>query len=573
MNGDPENRCFGGLSFDRPIIDWSSVSHSQSRCRCSSSASRSRDVGVLLVARVRRLPRRSLQLTALDLASKSAIFRKTIAGCHKGGFRAPLRSSGARDRGCGACRIVPRGDARTCWPPAAAQSREVADHEDEDSLYGAGEAAMGCGALFQCGSGFLSIDAPYLGLPGVDQDPHGCCDQRPAGERQPSVFSLSDAPQGPGQLPGVLGEVATAVADLRQRFRLRIPGILDGPAIVNPANRNVVFQLAVPSTGPFAPRALLTYNSMARCQVMNPYGAKWRLLFEQQVIERGEDDAVVIKGDGSCWRYTDLDAESQFYLAPDGACNSLERTDDGWLETQPDGLELHYEELEDDQQQPSGVGRLATLARHDQVWTLSYDQQALLESITDPYNRRTTFTYSDGYLTTITDHAGRETGFQIDGCCLKSVTFPESTVTSFVYDARGRVLCHVAPGGSRTSYSYDCCGRVETITTPLGEVTTFTQADGLHTRITDARGHITTLTFDEEDCHLASVTDPLGHVTTYSWHGNRVSGVVDANEHDTHLDFTTLANRTQSVSAIVYDNGDTYSINRRGRQSQGGNTP
>ena len=31
---------------------------------------------------------------------------------------------------------------------------------------------------------------------------------------------------------------------------------------------------------------------------------------------------MVIKGDGSCWRYTDLDAESQFYLAPDGACNS-----------------------------------------------------------------------------------------------------------------------------------------------------------------------------------------------------------------------------------------------------------
>ena len=45
------------------------------------------------------------------------------------------------------------------------------------------------------------------------------------------------------------------------------------------------------------------------------------------------------------------------------------------------------------------------------------------------------------------------------------------------------------------------------------------------------------------------VTDPLGQVTSYTWHGNRVCGVVDANGHDTHLDFTTLANRTQSVSA------------------------
>ena len=40
-------------------------------------------------------------------------------------------------------------------------------------------------------------------------------------------------------------------------------------------------------------------------------------------------------------------------------------------------------------------------------------------NLTDPYDRRTTFTYSDGYLTQITDHAGRETRFQIDSCCLR----------------------------------------------------------------------------------------------------------------------------------------------------------
>ena len=56
------------------------------------------------------------------------------------------------------------------------------------------------------------------------------------------------------------------------------------------------------------------------------------------------------------------------------------------------------------------------------------------------------------------------------------------------------------------------------------------------------------------------MTDPLGHVTSYTWHGNRVCGMVDANGHDTHLDFTPLSNRTQSVSAIVYGTGDTYTI-------------
>ena len=101
------------------------------------------------------------------------------------------------------------------------------------------------------------------------------------------MLSLADDPQGPGPQPGVLGEVATALADVRQRFRLRIPGVLDGPAAVNLANHNVVFKLAVPSTGPFDPRAVFTYNSLARCQPA-PTATSGVASFEQRSSSRAK---------------------------------------------------------------------------------------------------------------------------------------------------------------------------------------------------------------------------------------------------------------------------------------------
>lgn len=419
-----------------------------------------------------------------------------------------------------------------------------------------GDSLMSDTPLLCCGDCFQTVDAPFLGLPGADQDVHdGRGDDRPVGETQPLVMSLADCPPWPAALPGVLDEAAQALDDVEERFRLRIPGVLDGPAAINVANQNVVIKLAVPTAGPFYPRAVFTYNSKGRL-LGSPYGCRWSLLFDQKIFASGSDAATIRKGDGACWHYTDLDDATGYYLAPDSMRNSLLRTSTGWIETQPDGMELHYEELTSEGLR-RGVGRLFRLQRHGQVWTLTHDDDGFVTDIEDPFGRHTTFTYVDNKLTTVTDHAGRQTLFEIEYGCLRTVTLPESCVISFTYDNRARMLSYVAPGAHTTRFTYDLCGRVETVTTPKGETATFHRVDEATTEVTDARGNLTTVTFDDH-CYIAAVTNPLGHTTDYTWKGNRVSGITDANGHATELQYTTLSNRTQAVSGITYPNGDAF---------------
>ncbi len=310
---------------------------------------------------------------------------------------------------------------------------------------------MVCRPSHHCGDAFRTVDAPYLGTPAVEQEagPGPCCAERPAGETQPPVMSLADCPPCPGPLPGALDEVAGALRDVQERFRLNIPGILDGPVAINIASRNLVLKTAVPSAGPFYPQTVLTYNSQAARRCIQ-YGAGWANLFHQTVrVACGDSkSAEIIKGDGSCWRYTDLDA-SGYYLAPDGASNSLQRTGNGWLETQPDGLQLHYQQQLNAQGQPAGLGRMVKLQRHDQVWTLTYDGSALA-SIVDPFDRCTTFSYSGGKLTEITDPAGRRTQFTISNNRLTRVTPPvEACEVNLEYDQRCRLRAYVDPAGNR----------------------------------------------------------------------------------------------------------------------------
>ncbi len=65
-------------------------------------------------------------------------------------------------------------------------------------------------------------------------------------------MSLRDRPAMPGELPGSLDEVAQALHDVRTAPPA-VPKILDGPATINPANRNVVLRFLVRAPGPFTP--------------------------------------------------------------------------------------------------------------------------------------------------------------------------------------------------------------------------------------------------------------------------------------------------------------------------------
>ena len=334
------------------------------------------------------------------------------------------------------------------------------------------------GALLKCGAGFRTVDVPYLGLPGIDQDAHGCCTERPPGERQPPVMSLADHPQGPGELPGVLGEVAAGPGGrARGGFGCGFPASWTArPSSIWPTT-TWCCNWPCPAPVRSYPRALLTYNSKTPCHA-SPYGAKWRWLFEQPRRAAGRGRCGGHQGGRVLLAVHRPGGQSGCTWPPTAPVIRSSGPPTAGSRPSPTAWSCTTRNWKTTSQQPRGVGTPGHAPAPRPGLDADLRPTALLESITDPFDRLTTFTYTDGRLTKITDHAGRETLFQIDGGCLRSVTLPESTVTSLVYDTRGRVLAHVAPGGSRTSYSYDRCGRVETVTTPQGEVTTFTVVDG-----------------------------------------------------------------------------------------------
>jgi len=65
-----------------------------------------------------------------------------------------------------------------------------------------------------------------------------------------------------------------------------------------------------------------------------------------------------------------------------------------------------------------------------------------------------------------------------------------------VYDSGGKLIAYVDPAGNRTSYAYDSANRVRSITSPLAEVTTYNYVNTLTLAVTDARSHVTTVSFD-----------------------------------------------------------------------------
>jgi YD repeat-containing protein len=422
------------------------------------------------------------------------------------------------------------------------------------------------------GSGCPTVPEPDAGAPAPGTEQNCGCDS--ASDAQQSENTIApDCCDGGGTCPDSEGGNNSGSSDwkrsstgvpglddainrarrLRQSVRPRIPGTWTKSPGINPANGNVFYKLPVVHSGAYAPPSFLTYNSRAAGNAIQ-YGSGTAGLYNQTITKIDDDTADVIKGDGSSWRYTDRDGGTGYYLAPAGARNSLQRVSGGWLETQPDGLQLVYNDVDS-----GAFGRLDRIVnRGSQTWTLTYDSLAL-SSILDPFNRRTTYAYDgSGNLQRIQDHAGRVTTFTVDGSGnLTQVTTPELCLTQLVYDGDHRMTAYVDPAGNRTSYSYDIVNRVTSVTRPRGEVTTFTYL-GNELKTTDARGLITTVSFDV-DRNITAVMNPLGQRTSYTWADNWLTAVEDANSQRTTLIYETgMTDGTTPIRNLVQPDGGRF---------------
>ena len=306
------------------------------------------------------------------------------------------------------------------------------------------------------------------------------------------------------------------------------------------------------------------------------------------------------------------------YFSMDG--DFAELTDNGggvFTLQEPDGmLRVFRSDGKPDYIQDTSGNRITTGYTNDlltgivhssgQFLQIEYNDADLVESITDPDGRKTTFTYDDdnehlisvryfddaivNYVYSIANDVTKEHA-------LTEIEFPGGSHRYLDYDVRGRIdEISVDDGAEAISFIYDNAGMIG-ITDAFGNtVKYFVDNHGLLVKAIDPQGDAIQLVYDG-DYNISSTTDPAGHSYVYEYNSqgqmihstdplgkgtrfsyagpfNRLTKIVDAKGNITDYgyndngDLTSIAYDDTSLETWNYDDaGNPVSWqNRRGNQ-------
>ena len=158
--------------------------------------------------------------------------------------------------------------------------------------------------------------------------------------------------------------------------------------------------------------------------------------------------------------------------------------------------------------------------RNGNVTSYVYDAGGKLERIIDPVGLETAFAYDNGRVSSITDPAGRVTTLAYDTAGnLIQITDPDGSTRQFTYDAQHRMTGEVDQRGNSEQTVYDAHGRVDRVIRKDLSVVDFglAQVQGLYSA---------ELTSNPFTAPQASA-DPLGRTTVIDGNGNQVTRRLD----------------------------------------------
>jgi len=259
-------------------------------------------------------------------------------------------------------------------------------------------------------------------------------------------------------------------------------------------------------------------------RIDSEYGNRmWIESLDRLVI--GTTGVSLIRGDETaCW----FQKVGSNYITRDGSFTTLvKNNDDTYTLTHKDGRKDEF-----------GTTGLLTArkAANGETTTYTYtdaDSDTVadeLASITDPFGRTTTYTFSSGKLASVTDHAGRTTSYSYTSGRLTTLTEPDpdgagpgaAPVTTYAYYANGLLETLTEPGGHVTEYEYDFAGRVSRVTAD-GNDWTLSAAEVAGLVDLNSTGYDASNLASSS--HLTAVveavyTDELGNVTRYEHDGH-----------------------------------------------------
>jgi YD repeat-containing protein len=255
------------------------------------------------------------------------------------------------------------------------------------------------------------------------------------------------------------------------------------------------------------------------------FGAGWTLQgFERiKTNPTGGGGVILDLGAGSSlWFSGSPPSGGGNYTSPNGELSTLTKNADGtFTRTFTDNTKLNFD----------SSGNQTSFVDKEGLRTTYAYSSGLLSTITDPYNNVVTFTYSSGKLATIKDPAGRLATFTFSGSNMTAVWQNDGSQdvrTSFTYDSAARMTQYKDARSNVVTIAYDSASeRVTTITRPDSSVETFKadQLRGFDTTGTSSSPANPTLLAEARGTY----TDPLLNVTDTrpDWGGLGLTGLDD----------------------------------------------
>jgi RHS repeat-associated protein len=268
-------------------------------------------------------------------------------------------------------------------------------------------------------------------------------------------------------------------------------------------------------TDPHGHSVSLTYNEMGRItSLMDARGRTTTFLYHENgvdlmALESGLGTmALTYNGTHDVTSFTDLL----------GNTTRITYNPYGQIASQIDALGVVTEYTCDEEQRLSRITKDGHMLNE-----MTYDFMNRVKTRTDATGLTLVHEYNDlDHITAVTYPDGRFVEYTYSGCCprlLESVTDRAGRSTSYVYDARERLIEAINPEGGSIRYAYDADGELTLVVDPNQQATAFeydpegrlvktTHPDGtavsyaydvagLLTRRTNARGIKATYAYDE----------------------------------------------------------------------------